>query len=181
MNRWWRVATAGLLVFGFAGVLAYGQESQEASRPVRGTGTPGVPSSGAVTIQGVLQGRPVTVDFHHVAALPTLSHVTSVVHVTTGQSPHITTFWVNCGATAAVAVQPKADTIGKRRDLMFYNTGTNNIFLGGTHATVTTTTGFVLHNGTGFTSRLTLENFQGRVDCISGLGLQNLQIMEIWR
>ena len=187
MSRWAR-AVAGVLAICLAAGLAWAQQSTESSRPVRGTGTPGFPDPGVQTIQGIFQGRPVTVDFHHNAAALAvtshsvgISHITSVVHVTTGQSPHITTFWVVCGTTAAIAVTPKADTIGRRRDLELQNAGTNNIYVGGTHATVTATTGYTLHAGTVATSRLTLQNFQGRVDCISSVLGQTLQILEIWR
>jgi len=111
-----------------------------------------------------------------------VQHIGSVVHVTGVQSPHITTFWVaSCGTGAAIAVRPEANTQGRRRDLYFLNSGTENIFLGGTHTTVTATTGFTLHAGTGVTSRLLLENFTGRVDCITANGSQSLQVIEIWR
>jgi len=187
MSRWARfLAVWAVICLLAAG--AWAQSSLESSRPVRGTGQAGRPDTGVLTIQGVFQGRPVTVDFHHNAAALAVtshsvgvSHITSVVHVTTGLSPHVTTFWVVCGTSAAIAVQPKADTIGRRRDLELQNAGTNNIFIGGTHATVSATTGYTLHAGTGTTSRLKLENFQGRIDCISSVLGQTLQIMEVWR
>lgn len=186
MSRWGKIAAALVAVcLVTAGAWA---QSTESSRPVRGTGQAGQPDAGVLTIQGVFQGRPVTVDFHHNAAALAvtshsvgISHITSVVHVTTGFSPHITTLWVVCGTSAAIAVTPKADTIGRRRDLELLNAGTNTIYIGGTHATVSATTGFGLHAGTGTTSRLTLKDFQGRIDCISDVLGQTLQIMEIWR
>ena len=190
MSRWAR-AVAGVLAICLAAGLAWAQQSTESSRPVRGTGTPGFPATGVQTIQGIFQGRPVTVDFHHNAAALAvtshsvgISHITSVVHVTTGQSPHVTTFWVSaCGTSAAIAVTPKADTLGRRRDLILQNAGTVNIHVGGTHLTVTTTNALTLHAATvsSFTSRLMLQNFQGRLDCIADGPLQTLQIMEIWR
>lgn len=191
MKRW-RDPVLGIAALGLLAVLTFSaaraQESPEASRPIRGTGEAGRPSSGVVTIQGILQGRPVTVDFHHTAVstlhvLAQVAHISSVVHTTSGVSPHVTTFWVNCGTTAAVAVTPKADTLGRRRDLMVQNAGTVNIHLGGTHATVTATTGWTLHAASvsSFTARLVLEQFQGRLDCIADGPGQTLQIMEIWR
>ena len=190
MSRWARVFAVWAVICLLAAG-AWAQSSLESSRPVRGTGQAGQPEPGVLTIQGVFQGRPVTVDFHHNAAALAvtshsvgISHITSVVHVTTGQSPHVTTFWVaTCGTGAATAITPKSDQLGRRRDLILQNAGTVNIHVGGSHLTVTTTNALTLHAASvsSFTSRLVLENFQGRIDCIADGPGQNLQIMEIWR
>ena len=212
MSRWAR-AVAGVLAICLAAGLAWAQQSTESSRPIRGTGTPGFPADGVLTIQGVLQGRPVTVDYHHAANL-TVAHVTSVVHVqaagaftvqpgntanttawltqtqhvsavvhvTTGQSPHVTSFAViNCGTTVAVAVQPKGDNLGRRRDVILQNAGSGTIFVGGSHVTLTAAQGLGLHSGAVATGTLTLSNFQGRVDCITVTDTQTLKVLEIWR
>ena len=113
-----------------------------------------------------------------------LAHVGSVTHATLGISPHITTFAVvSCGTTAAVAVTPKVDTLGRRRDVQIQNIGTVNVYVGGTHATITTGTGFTLHAASvsPATSRVELANFQGRVDCIADDVGQQLRVLEIWR
>ena len=111
-----------------------------------------------------------------------LRHVGSVVHVTGIQSPHLTSFSViNCGTSAAVAVQPKADTLGRRRDVILQNGGSGTIFVGGSHATITAAQGLGLHSGAVATGRLTLENFLGRVDCITVSDTQTLNVIEIWR
>ena len=113
-----------------------------------------------------------------------LAHVGSVTHATLGISPHITTFAVvSCGTTAAVAVTPKVDTLGRRRDVQIQNIGTVNVYVGGTHATITTGTGFTLHAASvsPATSRVELSNFQGRVDCIADDVGQQLRVLEIWR
>ena len=188
MSRWAR-AVAGVLAICLAAGLAWAQQSTESSRPVRGTGTPGFPATGVQTIQGIFQGRPVTVDFHHNAAALAvtshsvgISHITSVVHVTTGQSPHVTSFAViNCGTTVAVAVQPKGDTLGRRRDVILQNAGSGTIFVGGSHVTLTAAQGLGLHSGAVATGTLTLSNFQGRVDCITVTDTQTLKVLEIWR
>ena len=186
MSRWRKGLAVGLVLCLLA-PWAWAQQSTESSRSIRGTGTPGVPADGVLSIQGVLQGRPVTVDFHHTAVstlhvLAQVAHQSSVVHITAGQSPHVTTFWVTrCGTTATPAVNARADQVGRRRAVYLYNAGTENIFIGGFHATVTATSGFVLHTGTGFTSRLVLENFHGRLDCITVATDSILQVLEIWR
>ena len=113
-----------------------------------------------------------------------VAHVGSVTHATLGLSPHLTTFAVtSCGTTVAIAVTPKVDTLGRRRDVQLQNIGTVNVYVGGTHATLTTGVGYTLHAASvsPATSRLELRNFQGRVDCIADDVGQQLRILEIWR
>lgn len=113
-----------------------------------------------------------------------LAHVGSVIHATLGISPHITTFAVaSCGTTVAIAVTPKVDTLGRRRDVQIQNIGTANVYVGGNHATLSTGVGYTLHAASvsPATSRVELTNFQGRVDCIADDVGQQLRILEIWR
>jgi hypothetical protein len=88
---------------------------------------------------------------------------------------------VNCGTSVAVAVQPKVDTQGRRRDVILQNAGDANIWIGGAHATLTATQGLALHSGVNPTARLILENFTGRVDCITVTDSETLNVIEIWR
>lgn len=111
-----------------------------------------------------------------------IRHVGSTVHVTAGQSPHLTSFAVgNCGTTVAIAVTPKVDTLGLRRDVILQNAGTGTIFIGGAHVALTAANGLGLHSGAVATGRIILENFQGRVDCITITESQTLNVIEIWR
>ena len=86
---------------------------------------------------------------------------------------------VGCGATAATAVTP---TTG-RRDLVLKNVGTVNIYVGGVHATVTTSNAWTLHASSAQpgTAQLYLENFSGQVNCIADGPNQTLEIMEVLR
>lgn len=111
-----------------------------------------------------------------------VAHVGSVVHVTGVISSHITAFAVaNCGTTAAAAVIPHPQQILQRRDIILQNAGNGTIFIGGSHVTVTAASGLGLHSGAVSTSRLVLENFQGRIDCITVGDSQTLNIIEVWR
>lgn len=84
MNQWAKFVAVGLTLLLAVG--AWAQSSTESSRPVRGTGQAGQPDSGVLTIQGIIQGRPVTIDFHHTAAsalhvVASVGHVSSVTHI----------------------------------------------------------------------------------------------------
>lgn len=110
-----------------------------------------------------------------------VDHVATQVHVAgLGISPQFTMFRVNCGSTAATAVSVTTT----RRRVILQNVGTLPIYIGGGHATVTTSNAFTLHavsaaQNAATTSRLELTDFQGRVDCISDGPGQTLEVLQV--
>lgn len=122
----------------------------------------------------------------HVAGIvPTsaqVQHISTVVHVTAGISPQFTMFRVNCGTSAATAVSANPN----RKSLRLRNSGTRDIFIGGGHATVTTSNGWTIHAVSGTSaahaaSYLELNDFQGLVQCIADGPGQTLEILQILR
>ena len=110
-----------------------------------------------------------------------VSHVSAVLHVAgINVSPQFTMLQqAGCSGTATTILS-SATT---RRDLIVQNNGTVNIYLGGGHATVTTSNGFALHasSASPFTSKVDLPNFQGPLACIADGPGQTLSIIQIVR
>jgi len=123
-----------------------------------------VASIGGIPIQ-TSRGLPI----QHIA---TVVHVRAVAYSQLLRQQQVT----NCGTSAATFLSAAS---GLRRDVYLKNGGTVNIYVGGTHATVTTSNGWFLHAGQVSTAELRLESFQGPLACIADGPGQRLYVITV--
>ena len=175
---------------------------------VQGVGTPGQSHGGVLTVQGVTGMNPVTVSqstanwttahissaVHVVGTLSgsvNVAHVSGAIHVagTLRMRQHISGGFTmgqvsECGTAARTVIATNAS----RRSLILQNAGGRLMYVGGTHATLTTSNGFPLHaSGTSDNpeiwhaalSRLELPFYRGPIACLTVGAGSTLVFIEI--
>lgn len=125
---------------------------------------------------------------HQGSSAWTVAHVSAQMHVTVGRATSAKMSAANCGAGASTVLQSNTS----RRRLVLQSAGTAHIAVGFGHVTVTMANGWLLYSPANFpaagansvsglsdVSKLDLDGYTGRVDCIGAGANQRLNILEL--